>query len=270
MAWSFYWRAHTKYDVHSPFVAQLLQDVIEDQREYYCFGKVRALRHHWEQVKESITLAQDYGAGSRAGQGYVRSLAAMAKHSGVGERTGKLLFRLAHFLRAEHILELGTNLGFSSSYLLSANTKARLITIEGIPEIAAHARRSWRLMDLPPPDVRVGTFREELPRALTELGQVDLLWLDGDHRGAAMEDYVQQCLPYCHAGTALVLGDIHWSGDMWRSWENIRRLPEVSQSIELFNIGLIFFRQAPREKQHFILIPAWMKPWRMGFFRPAT
>lgn len=270
MAWSFYRRASTKYDVHSPFIARLVREVLEDNREYYCFGKVRALRHYWEQVGYTVTISEDYGAGSRAGQGQIRALATLAKHSAVGENTGKLLFRLAHFLKAEKILELGTNLGFSTSYLLSANTHAQLISIEGVAAIAVHAERSWRMMDLPPPDVRVGSFLQELPQALAELGAIDLLWLDGDHRGESMEKYVKQCLPYCHEGTVLALGDIHWSDDMQQSWEIIRRLPEVSQSVELFNVGLLFFRQGPREKQHFVLIPAWMKPWRMGFFGTAT
>ncbi|MCB0635571.1 MAG: class I SAM-dependent methyltransferase, partial [Lewinella sp.] len=49
--------------------------------------------------------------------------------------------------------------------------------------------------------------------ALHDLQTVDLAFLDGDHRGAAVLDYAAAIWPHLHADSVLVVSDIHWSAD---------------------------------------------------------
>ena len=50
----------------------------------------------------------------------------------------------------------------------------------------------------------------------------------------------------------IVLGDIHWSAEMEQAWKQIQAHPRVQLTLDLFDVGLVFFNEQP-QKQHFIL-----------------
>jgi predicted O-methyltransferase YrrM len=63
--------------------------------------------------------------------------------------------------------------------------------------------------------------------------------------------YFNQILPVLHANSILIFDDIHWSADMERAWNEIKENPAVQLSIDLFSIGLVFFNDQFKVKQHF-------------------
>jgi hypothetical protein len=52
--------------------------------------------------------------------------------------------------------------------------------------------------------------------------------------------------------TIFVFDDIYWSTEMKKAWDEISARPEVTISIDLYDLGIIFFRNN-QEKQHFVL-----------------
>jgi hypothetical protein len=50
-----------------------------------------------------------------------------------------------------------------------------------------------------------------------------------------------------------VFDDIHWSKEMEQAWAAIKNDDSVTLTIDLFFIGLVFFRKEQKEKQHFIV-----------------
>jgi len=59
----YYFRADTKYRVHSPSLFTFVNDVIETDYPYYCYGKIEGLRSQLLQNHKSIEV-NDLGAGS--------------------------------------------------------------------------------------------------------------------------------------------------------------------------------------------------------------
>jgi hypothetical protein len=49
-----------------------------------------------------------------------------------------------------------------------------------------------------------------------------------------------------------VFDDIHWSSGMEKAWEYIIKHPEAIVTIDLFELGLVFFRKT-QVKEHFVL-----------------
>jgi hypothetical protein len=49
-----------------------------------------------------------------------------------------------------------------------------------------------------------------------------------------------------------VFGDIRWNDDMLLAWEKIKKHPSVKISIDLFVMGIVFFR-TENEKQDFTI-----------------
>jgi predicted O-methyltransferase YrrM len=261
----FYWRAHTRYDVHSPFVSDLLANTIEDDRQYYIFEEVKAQRETLALNDDPVKII-DYGAGSQLGRKNSTTVCKVAKYSAISPGSGRLLFRIAKFMHPARYLELGTSLGISAMYQIAANLQARMTTIEGNPEVAAIARENLRRAGFQQVKVLEGPFREVLPRLLQEKEQFDFFHFDGDHRFQPTLDYFEQCLELSHKDSVFCIGDIYWSAEMVRAWKELKNHPRVRLSIDLFHFGLLFLRTEQIEKEDFTLIASRWKPWRMGFF----
>lgn len=263
----YYWRAQTRYDVHSPFLAAWLKAVVEDDREYYAFDEIEIIRQYWLRSPQMIDYSSDLGAGSRAGQGEERAVKEMARWSSVDQQTGRRLFRMMQFSQPKTILELGTNLGISAMYLQRGAVGAKLYTIEGQAPVARLAQASFRRMGKQyQPEIITGSFTEVLPQLLPRIAQVDVVWIDGDHREEATLAYFAEILPFLHSGSIVAIGDIHWSAGMEAAWEKLKEHPSVTLSVDLFEFGVLFFREEQQEKEDFTLIPYLHKPWRLGFF----
>ncbi|MEL7006964.1 MAG: class I SAM-dependent methyltransferase, partial [Bacteroidota bacterium] len=169
--------------------------------------------------------------------------------SAIEAQAGRWLFRMVDFHQPNTILELGTNLGISALYLQGARRSAHLITIEGNPEVAKLARQSFRRLSRRIPDMRTGTFMEEIPKIVKSLDQLDFVWMDGDHQYESTTLYFEQLLPRLHERSVVVIGDIHWSEEMELAWLEIRRHPRVTMSVDLYHMGVLFFRPELQQQE---------------------
>lgn len=257
----YYFRAQTRYRLHSPFVYELTQAVLEDDRKFYAFSTIEGFRRQLLRNKSRIRVT-DYGAGSKVEPGGQRRICSLARYSAISPGIGRQLFRLVNFFKPHTMLELGTSLGISAAYQAAAAQRAQMLTIEGCPETARLAFQHFKQLGLPNIRVLNGPFQELLPSALQHLKSLDYLYLDGDHRAAASLAYFRACLPYAHNDSVFVLADIHWSKEMEQAWEEMQQQPEVRLAVDFFHFGLLFFRQEQRQKELFTIIPARYKPWQ--------
>jgi len=197
-------------------------------------------------------LVDDFGAGSHFSSLNKRSIASIAKLASKNEKYGQLLFRLVNNFQPQTILELGSSLGFSCIYMASACKNAKLITIEGSHEIARIAQENIAESGLTNITLLNGKFEDELNNAINQLGKLDFVFFDGNHQKEATLFYFEECLKYHHQKSVFVFDDIHWSRGMQEAWEQIKAHPEVFVTIDLFFLGLVFFRKE-QAKENFII-----------------
>ena len=50
-----------------------------------------------------------------------------------------------------------------------------------------------------------------------------------------------------------IFDDIHWSKEMDQAWNEIKNSPDVTLTIDLFFIGIVFFNKDFKVKQHFTI-----------------
>lgn len=238
------------HGMHSPFVYHLIRDVLNDRQRYAAYELIEQLRNELKADKTPLEVI-DLGAGSSLGKKNSRSIGSIARHAAKPPRLAQLLFRLARYYQPATILELGTSLGISSSYLQLGQPTAQLLTLEGAPAVAEQARKNFEKLGLTKIRQLVGNFDETLQVAINELGQIDLAFVDGNHRYEPSVRYFQQLLPNLHNDSILIFDDIHWSADMEKAWNEIRSHAAVRCSVDLFFVGLVFFRNEFREPRHF-------------------
>jgi predicted O-methyltransferase YrrM len=267
----FYFSAKTAYQLHSPFVFDLANAVIEDKRYFYAFRDIEHLREKMLSNNTKIEF-QDFGAGSKRGLKeeipnpnnlQVRTIANITSNSGSSRVQSQRLFRLAHHLQPKKMLELGTSLGIGSMYLAAAVGDAQLITLEGSSKCADVARVNLNLLNLKNVKVVTGAFEKTLISALQELKSLDFVFLDGNHRLEPTLEYFETCLKYSNDKTVFVLDDIFWSKEMTTAWEMLKNHPKVTLSIAFSDISMVFINPDFLVKQHFQIVPKWQKPWKI-------
>jgi predicted O-methyltransferase YrrM len=240
------------HGIHSPFVFNFVSEVLNDGGAYYCYGPIESARTQYLQNFNTITV-QDFGAGSRTAATKRRSIGSIAATALKPKKYGQLLFRMANHYQCRHIMELGTSLGITTSYLAAASAAASVVTMEGAPEVAALAQAHFKGMALKNVTLLQGNFDETLPQALRQMPLPDLVYVDGNHRKAPTLRYFQALLPTVQDHTIVVFDDIHWSEDMEAAWESIKADEAVTLSIDLFFIGIVFFSRNFKAKQHFTI-----------------
>ena len=86
----------------------------------------------------------------------------------------------------------------------------------------------------------------------TQDSRLDLVFFDGNHKKIPTLNYFNQCLSLATNDSVFIFDDIHWSGEMEEAWEEIKSPPKVTVTIDLFFLGLVFFRKE-QAKENFIL-----------------
>lgn len=236
--------------MHSPFVFDFIINVLNNKSNYSSATEVEEVRHQLLSDKRMIPV-EDFGAGSRTNSSNERSVSRIARSALKSKRLAQVLFRLARHYQPETIVELGTSLGITTSYLSKACPAASITTIEGSPSIAAIAKENLQKLHCTNVEVLEGNFDLLLPSVISHLPSIDLAYIDGNHRYEPTINYFQQFLSSSNNNTILVFDDIHWSAGMEKAWEEIKQHPSVQYTIDIFFLGFVFFRQEFKVKQNF-------------------
>jgi len=241
--------AKSRHGTHSPFVYQLVDEVIYDFNSKNEYIDIEEQRKKLLNDDTTITVT-DLGAGSHLNKNRTKKVSAIAKNALKSPRLAQLIYRLAKFNQPANLLELGTCLGITTAYLSKACAQADIITIEGCPETAKRAYQNFQELELENIELQVGNFDELLPRVIEELPQLDFVYIDGNHRKDATLNYFKWCLPKVHENSLLIFDDIYWSKGMKEAWEEIKNHPDVAVTVDLFWIGLVYFKKG-QAREHF-------------------
>jgi len=131
----------------------------------------------------------------------------------VGAAEGSLLHILARSVRAKRILELGTAIGYSGTWLARALAdNAELVTVEHDPETAALAQKNFEKTGVAP---KVRILVGAADRILRDLkGPFDFIFNDIDKAGYPA--VLEPCIERLRIGGLLVTDNVLWNGDVAR------------------------------------------------------
>jgi predicted O-methyltransferase YrrM len=241
------------HGVHSPFIFDFIVNVLRGlKRDDNGFDQIEQERKKLLRSAETIQV-KDLGAGSLTDKGSIRKIASIAKNAAKSPRFAQLLYRIVCHYKIEHVLELGTSLGLTTRYLALAKPVNGVVTIEGAPAVAEKAADLFRSEGYRNIDVHCGAFEDILPTVLPSLRGSKLIFFDGNHQYAPTIDYFKQALSFVKENDVFIFDDIHWSQEMENAWQEIKKNQQVVYTIDLFFIGLVFFRKEFKEKQDFAI-----------------
>lgn len=201
------------------------------KEEIAAFDKINKLRRRYFTSTEIINLT-DYGAGDsyasrtkeemHEGVSKKISVSEVYKVASTPDKWGELIFNLIREFKPENCLELGTCLGVSAAYQISAlrlNGKGRFITIEGSRELAQLADNNLKNLDCDNYTIHVGRFMEVLPNVLSINEPIDFAFIDGHHDKVATQEYYELLYPFLSEHAVVIFDDINWSEGMNEVWK---------------------------------------------------
>ena len=238
------------HGMHSPFVFDFIKNVLQDDRTFYAYKQIEQKRKAFLNNK-TILKIKDLGAGSKTIPFKQRSIKSIATSSLKPKKIGQLLFRMVNYYQPNNILELGTSLGITSSYLAAAKTNAKVITLEGANEVATVATKGFKELNLNNIELIEGNFDDTLSTAIHQLKTIDFAFIDGNHRYHPTVNYFNKILQISHNKTIIILDDIHWSSEMETAWNYAKNHSSVTATIDLFFIGIVILNNDFKVKQHF-------------------
>mgnify|MGYP003945420827 CR=1 FL=1 len=241
--------AKSRHGTHSPFVYKLTDEVIYDFNFNNDYNSIEEQRKKLY-GDDAVIQVTDLGAGSHLNKNRTKKVKVIAKNALKSPRLAQLIYRLAKNTKPGSIIELGTCLGLTTAYLSKACPNARVTTIEGCPQTAQVAAANFKALQLQNVELQVGNFDEILPGTIAAHPQLDFVYIDGNHRKDATLNYFKWCLPKVSENSLLIFDDIYWSKGMKEAWEEIKAHPQVTVTIDLFWIGLVYFKKG-QAKEHF-------------------
>ena len=244
-------RAKTRHGVHSPFVYRLVDKVFYDATPKNVYTEVENIRKTLLADDCEITII-DLGAGSHVNNNRQKKISDIAAHALKPPKLAQLLYRIAADLQPKNIIELGTCLGVTTIYLQKAAPNAKVYTLEGSPQTAEVAKEEFSKAGLNDIELVTGNFDDTLPGIIDKLDKVDFVFVDGNHQKEATLKYFEWCLPKVYEDTLLIFDDIYWSEGMKEAWAQIKAHPQVMVTVDLFWIGLVFFKKG-RMKEDFLI-----------------
>lgn len=245
-------RAKTAHGIHSPFVFDFIQNVLKRKYNTDLFEKIEKQRsallsnHNYIQIN-------DLGAGSRIFKSNKRVISSVAQTALKPKKYAILLHNIISHYQPKTALELGTSFGITSLYQALANENMQYYTFEGCAETLAIAESNFKIWENNQIQTVLGNFDKTLPKFLKKQSSIDYAFIDGNHDFEPTKHYFNLLKNKANNNSIFIFDDIHWSSAMERAWHDIIADEQVTCSIDLFHVGLVFFNPAFGQKSHFTI-----------------
>ncbi len=145
----------------------------------------------------------------------LREIEASNNHYIIGPKRGHILVRIASEFHPQRILEIGTNVGYSTILMAKELPKrARITTIEINPEFAARAKENLKRSNVEPTvEVLIGDALEIIP---TLNDEYDFVFIDA-HK-TQYYDYILAIEPHLFRGSMIIADNVGKSEDRMQDY----------------------------------------------------
>ena len=229
------------HGIHSPFVFDLVTRIFRNKTDPDIVFTIEKLRKRLISDHNLIEV-NDMGSGAGSHK-KSRKVSDIALHSPVSKKYGLLLSNLASEFGSPVIIELGTSFGISTMYMAFSSSDTRVYTIEGCSASCEIASRNFSEAGLKNITVINGSFDDRLAEVLSADKKPGMVYIDGNHQKEAVLRYFTAVAEISESNSVIVIDDIYYSRGMEEAWDLIKQFEKVSLTIDIFRMGIVFFRE---------------------------
>lgn len=220
--------------VHSPWLYMLYR-AIKDQNTLSCDQKM-IIRNRRRQLADNKSALQFDDPGSRGGR-VQSTVAEVFKRTSKPCRQALAIAEIAAYGNEGSILELGTAFGTTTMAIRFANANRKIITVEGVAEIASYAKET--LSDDNSTEIIIGRFADVVPELAKSAEKFGMIFIDGHHSRKPTLEYLEMLLPALAEKALVIIDDIYYSKDMFQCWQELLGHAEFQVKLDFFHFGLL-------------------------------
>jgi predicted O-methyltransferase YrrM len=230
------------HGIHSPFVFDLVSRIFRNKTGNDVVCSIEKIRKQLISDRREITV-NDLGSGPAKRKKSIRKVSDIAKYSAIPAKYGRLMYNMASEFGKNEIVEFGTSLGISTMYLASGAPSSKVYTMEGCAECAKIAAENFNTAGLDNITLMTGAFESSLPILKGKNIKPGLVFIDGNHKREPVLSYFNEMAEISGNETVIVIDDIYDSPGMEEAWNEIKKHPRVSVTVDIFRMGMVFFRE---------------------------
>jgi len=239
------------YGIHGPFVFNLVSVIFRNKTGHDIVCSIEKIRKRLLADSRSITV-NDLGAGSKKMKSSLRKVSDICRYSAVPVKYGILLSNMANAFGKPAILEFGTSLGISTMYMAASCPESTVITMEGCSATSEIALDNFKESGLTNIRVLNGPFDDLLPEIRNEKICPGLVFIDGNHSKEPVVSYFNQVADICDSKSVVIIDDINSSREMAEAWHEIKNHKNVTLSVDIFRMGILFFRKGVSHSEYVV------------------
>jgi len=239
------------HGIHSPFVFDIVSRLFRNKIDPDIVNQIEMVRKRLLNESKSIEVL-DLGSGSIKMKSNYRKVSDIARFSPVNKKYGVLLSNLAAEFGKKGIVEFGTSFGISTMYMAASVPESIVYTMEGSPSVAEIASNNFSAGGFYNIKLIIGSFSEMLPKIEDTGIKPGLVFIDGNHRKKPVLEYFNKMVEISDSDAVIVIDDINNSEEMAEAWTEIRNHKNVSCTIDIFRMGLVFLKSGITP-QHYII-----------------
>jgi predicted O-methyltransferase YrrM len=247
-----FFSGHKKgHGIHSPFIFDLVSRVFRNKIDPSLVFKIESIRKNMLSDNR-IVIVSDPGSGSEKYKSNTGKVSDIARISSVPLKYSVLLSNMAAEFGRENIIESGTSFGISAMYMAGSRPEAFLYTMEGSPSIAEIAVQNFNKSGFSNIKILTGSFDDLLPGIIETGIKPGLVFIHCNHRKEPLLSYFSNISHISDNDTVIIIDGIYNSKEMEEAWNEIKRFEKVSVTIDIFRMGIVFFREGINHNHYII------------------
>lgn len=196
-------RHHRGHGVHSPFVFNLINKVIEEKTPYYAYKDIASYLH----VSHGISYRK--------------------------KKFNRLSFGLVNYFNVKSVMEIGSGYGFNTFFLTAPSSQIECICVEDDDEkrlFAGILSQGWN---------RKIELHKEIPADINK--KIDCLFIDLKAFSNITDKNINYFLNLLTEKSFIVVTAIRSNKHHAKVWKKIAGLDNRTAMLDLFNVGIVFF-----------------------------
>lgn len=192
------------HGIHSPFVFNLVNNVIEEKRHYYCYSDIKA---HLKRIDEPRLKI---------------------------DKVSLLCFRIANYMKPASILELGSGNGITTLFLSSYDSNCQCYCYESDInkiQIAKKLKKDFR---------RNITFLSKFEE-ISEIPSPDCIFINLRNLNNEDQNKISNYVLNDSTANSIMIIGIRDNRQTLIFWEKIAQHADRTAKLDLFHNGIIFF-----------------------------
>ena len=183
------------------------------------------------------------------------SLKVITKKGASKKVWAQLLYFITKYTINPFVLEIGTNVGISGSYMLHAmkdENESKFITLEGLPQLCELTNKHFStIKNKNTFEVIQGLYDDTFSKVLQKDINFNVFFIDGNHKKTPTILYFGELLKKISTAAIFIIDDINWSTEMQEAWQIIKNNSNVNFAIDLYKLGIIVIDPKDENKNVF-------------------